>query len=163
MTPVKSKPALKSEPTTASASLQIADSRAALTRLSAWFETLTVESLLTISTYYCTDAYFKDPFNEVNDLARIQHIFSDMFKSIENARFIIIDQLSDGHQGFLTWRFEFRWGRREMTIFGSSHIRFDHQGKVCFHRDYWDAAEELYEKLPVLGFVLRHLKKRAQG
>jgi len=30
-----------------------------------------------------------------------------------------------------------------------------------FHRDYWDAAEELYEKLPVIGALMRWLKKRA--
>jgi hypothetical protein len=29
------------------------------------------------------------------------------------------------------------------------------------HRDYWDAAEELYEKLPVLGGLMRWLKTRA--
>jgi len=28
------------------------------------------------------------------------------------------------------------------------------------HRDYWDAAQELYEKFPVIGWVLRHLRKR---
>jgi steroid Delta-isomerase len=32
---------------------------------------------------------------------------------------------------------------------------------VVFHRDYWDAAEELYEKLPVIGALMRWLKKRA--
>jgi steroid delta-isomerase len=33
------------------------------------------------------------------------------------------------------------------------------------HRDYWDAAEELYEKLPVLGALMRWLKqaRRANG
>jgi hypothetical protein len=29
------------------------------------------------------------------------------------------------------------------------------------HRDYWDAAEELYEKLPVLGGLMRFLKRAA--
>ncbi|MGA0584669.1 MAG: nuclear transport factor 2 family protein, partial [Castellaniella sp.] len=32
-------------------------------------------------------------------------------------------------------------------------------GLVSFHRDYWDAAEELYEKLPVLGRLMRWLRK----
>jgi hypothetical protein len=32
---------------------------------------------------------------------------------------------------------------------------------VTLHRDYWDAAEELYEKLPVVGGAMRWLKKRA--
>jgi hypothetical protein len=34
---------------------------------------------------------------------------------------------------------------------------------VAYHRDYWDAAEELYEKLPVLGGLMRFLKRRAAG
>ena len=29
------------------------------------------------------------------------------------------------------------------------------------HRDYWDAAEELYEKLPLLGALMRWLKSAA--
>jgi hypothetical protein len=35
--------------------------------------------------------------------------------------------------------------------------------RVAVHRDYWDAAEELYEKLPVVGSLMRWLKKRANS
>ena len=38
---------------------------------------------------------------------------------------------------------------------------FNEQGLVTMHRDYWDAAEELYEKLPLLGGLMRWLKRRA--
>jgi hypothetical protein len=38
-----------------------------------------------------------------------------------------------------------------MAIHGGSHIRFNARRPRAVHRDYWDAAEELYEKLPVLG------------
>jgi hypothetical protein len=31
---------------------------------------------------------------------------------------------------------------------------------VTLHRDYWDAAEELYEKLPVVGGLMRLIKRR---
>jgi hypothetical protein len=34
---------------------------------------------------------------------------------------------------------------------------------VADHRDYWDAAEELYEKLPVLGALMRLLKRRLRA
>jgi len=37
----------------------------------------------------------------------------------------------------------------------------DAQGRVTLHRDYWDAAEELYEKLPWVGGLMRWLKRRA--
>ena len=67
---------------------------------------------------------------------------------------------------FLAWDFEFRFRsfRPHMTqcIHGSSLITFDAAGRVAVHRDYWDAAEELYEKLPLLGTVLRCLKRRGR-
>jgi hypothetical protein len=37
----------------------------------------------------------------------------------------------------------------------------DPQGLIVLHRDYWDAAEELYEKLPVVGALMRWLRRRA--
>jgi steroid Delta-isomerase len=36
-------------------------------------------------------------------------------------------------------------------------------GLVTYHRDYWDAAEELYETLPLLGQLLRFIKKKLKA
>ena len=36
-------------------------------------------------------------------------------------------------------------------------------GRIVMHRDYWDVAEELYEKLPLIGALMRWLKRRANG
>jgi hypothetical protein len=47
------------------------------------------------------------------------------------------------------------------TVRGATHLLLDGQGQVTLHRDYWDAAEELYEKLPVVGGLMRWLKARA--
>ncbi len=35
--------------------------------------------------------------------------------------------------------------------------------RIAMHRDWWDAAEELYEKLPVVGALMRWLKRRANS
>lgn len=35
-------------------------------------------------------------------------------------------------------------------------------GRIAQHRDDWDAAEELYEKLPAIGALMRWLKRRAR-
>ncbi len=42
-------------------------------------------------------------------------------------------------------------------------LLLDEQGLVLDHRDYWDAAEELYEKLPGVGALMRWLKRRANS
>jgi hypothetical protein len=77
----------------------------------------------------------------------------------------VTGQVVDGPQAFLTWEFRFRFKRFDTTtlqaVRGASHVVFNEQGLVTLHRDYWDAAEELYEKLPVLGGFMRWLKKRA--
>jgi hypothetical protein len=77
----------------------------------------------------------------------------------------VTGQVVDGPQAFLTWEFRFRFKRFDTTtlqaVRGASHVVFNEQGLVTLHRDYWDAAEELYEKLPLVGGVMRWLKKRA--
>ena len=45
-------------------------------------------------------------------------------------------------------------------ICGGSHLRFNQAGLVVLHRDYWDAAEELLQKLPLVGAPIRWLRRR---
>ncbi|MCA0424309.1 MAG: nuclear transport factor 2 family protein, partial [Proteobacteria bacterium] len=42
-------------------------------------------------------------------------------------------------------------------------LRLAADGRIAEHRDYWDAAEELYEKLPAIGALMRWLKRRANS
>jgi hypothetical protein len=47
-------------------------------------------------------------------------------------------------------------------ILGSSHLVLDDDtGRITLHRDYWDAAKELYEKLTLRGGLMHWLKRRA--
>jgi hypothetical protein len=136
-----------------------------LDRLVVFFETLTEKSVADLPLIYAPDARFKDPFNAVQGCASISAIFSHMFVALEAPRFVVIERISQGQQCFLTWEFRFRFKNYQQTteqvILGASHIVFNEQGLVSLHRDYWDAAEELYEKLPIVGSVMRWLKRRA--
>ena len=55
-----------------------------------------------------------------------------------------------------------RFNRDLQLIRGGSHLQLTADGRILLHRDYWDVAEELYEKLPVLGALMRWLKSRAK-
>ncbi len=137
-----------------------------MARLVALYETLAPADLPALRGVYAEDARFKDPFNQVQGVAAIARIFGHMFRTLDSPRFRVIDIVADGDALFLTWDFDFRTrgaGARAMRIHGASHLRFDARGRVALHRDYWDAAEELYEKLPVVGALMRWLKKRAGG
>lgn len=141
------------------------DPRTAVARFCRFFEHLRPEDLDRLGDFYTADAHFKDPFNAVQGLPAIRHIFDHMFTALHEPHFVVTQQLVDGPQAFLVWEFRFRFRRfdsaTEQVIRGGSHLRLDACGKVSEHRDYWDAAEELYEKLPGLGTLMRWLKRRA--
>jgi ketosteroid isomerase-like protein len=130
-------------------------------RLTAWYEGLTVDSLRTTDQLYRPDARFKDPFNDVAGAAAIRRIFEHMFATLKAPRFTVVDSICDAQACLLIWDFEFRRsGGAAMRVRGASHIEFADDGRVARHRDYWDPAEELYEKLPVLGALMRWLRRR---
>jgi len=139
-------------------------------RVMQFFETLGPNDLARIKDFYCADALFKDPFNEVQGVDAIAPIFSHMFDALIQPRFVITQKVQQGEHCFVTWDFLFAMRKFEpnvtQTIRGASHFVFrleDGVWRVAVHRDYWDAAEELYEKLPVVGALMRWLKKRANS
>jgi ketosteroid isomerase-like protein len=147
-----------------SAAVRHADARIA--RIVDLFEQFTPADVARLGEFYTPDARFKDPFNDVHGVTQVQRIFSHMFEALDEPRFVVHDILVQGEQCFLSWDFVFRFRRfsRELqTVHGSSHLRLAADGRIAAHRDYWDAAEELYEKLPLIGALMRWLRRRANA
>lgn len=133
-------------------------------RLIDFFEHLAPADVPRLRELYADDACFKDPFNEVRSCQAIEGIFGHMFVALDEPTFTIGEVVAQGDQCFLTWDFHFRmkrFSREAQVIRGGTHIRFAPDGRIAMHRDYWDAAEELYQKLPLLGALMRWLRRRA--
>lgn len=134
-----------------------------LPALVAWYQTLSPATLGRIGDFYAEDAWFKDPFQELQSRARLRQVYQHMFDTLERPRFVVTGSVQQGDQAFLIWDMHFVSGGRAMTLHGSTHLVFAADGRVQRHRDYWDAAEELYEKLPLLGWLMRQLKKKLRA
>lgn len=134
-------------------------------RVVTFFEQLSPADLARIGELYTPNARFKDPFNDVTGVIPIRQVFEHMYCALDQPRFVVCDIVAEGDQCFLTWAFRFRFKRfspnAEQVVHGGSHLRFAADGRIALHRDYWDAAEELYEKLPALGALMRWVKRRA--
>jgi ketosteroid isomerase-like protein len=146
-------------------SLQSTAERLAVARIVNFFVALQPSDVARMGEFYTPQAWFKDPFNEVRGLAQVQRVFSHMYVALDQPHFVVTSQLVDGTQCFLTWDFVFRFKRFSpgtwQTVRGGSHLKLNADGRIDYHRDYWDAAEELYEKLPAVGSLMRWLKRRA--
>ena len=138
--------------------------RAAALRAKSFYESIGPADLPRLGEVYADDAHFRDPFNEVTGLSDIARIFGAMFEHLDDVRFEILEVVADASGAMLTWNMRYRvrrWRPHEtQTIHGASHLRFAPDGRIAYHRDYWDAANELYAKLPVIGPVMRWLRRK---
>jgi hypothetical protein len=130
------------------------------TKIMNWYATLTPNSLATIDQFYTSNARFKDPFNEVQGTKAIRAIFEHMFATTTNPRFVFMDVIEQESQCFLSWTFQFDLGAKSYEVVGGSHLRYDVSGKIIDHRDYWDPAEELWQKMPLIGIFIRLLRRQ---
>lgn len=136
----------------------------ATARIVAFFEQIAPADAERMGEFYAANAYFRDPFNDVRGTAEIARVFRHMFEQLADCRFVITETVVGDQGAMLVWDFTFRirsWHPDEtQTVHGVSHLRFAADGKVAYHRDYWDAAGELYAKLPVIGAVMRFLQRK---
>jgi steroid Delta-isomerase len=131
-----------------------------VTRLVDLFERFSARDVEVLGTWYHEDATFKDPFNDVRGLGAIRRVYAHMFETLEQPRYKVTQTTSQGSHCWLTWEFRFGAASRPRLVHGATHITFSGDGRIQVHRDYWDPAEELYEKVPVLGALMRLIKRR---
>ena len=136
------------------------DTQSRFKQITRWFETLTPHTLAQIDSIYSADASFRDPFNNIVGISGITKVYQHMFDTLVAPGFVITHSVVQDHQAFISWDFNFEIRGRSFQIEGCTHFVLDGQGLIAVHRDYWDVAQELYEKIPLLGSLMRFLKRK---
>ena len=134
--------------------------QSALSAYESMYSGMTPASLNSFGEYFTEDAVFEDPFNRVKGVEAIRRIFEHMFSVCEKPRFEVISTALSGNRAWLHWIFLFGLRGRNMEITGASMVMFADDGRVMMHVDYWDAAGQLYEHLPLVGWLMKLLRKR---
>lgn len=118
---------------------------------------------------YTQDVSFADPLHRIDGLAALEAYFAALYENVTACRFDFHERQRLGDVAFVTWTMTLAHhrlaGGKEITVEGASRLVFagDGSGRVCEHRDYFDAGALLYERLPLLGPLIRWLKRRAAG
>ncbi|MEM8811670.1 MAG: nuclear transport factor 2 family protein [Pseudomonadota bacterium] len=127
----------------------------------AYLEALTPERLADLGDFVDESVYFKDPFNDCHGLTAMKRVLEHMYKTLDGVRFSVQSIVPGDPDSFIAWRFESAWRGRPIEFDGASLLSFTPQGLVSRHIDYWDAASNLYEKMPIIGAPLAFLRRRA--
>jgi steroid delta-isomerase len=134
---------------------------AALEHYVAVMESLQPDGLARLVEAYAEEARFVDPFNEVRGLAAIRRVFAHGFTQCPGMRFRVTARAVDGDRGLLEWEMVCaRADGEPLDITGMTRLRFVPDGRVVEHVDHWDPAGQLYERVPLLGWLLRRVRGR---
>lgn len=118
--------------------------------------------LIEYSKHIELNAKFKDPFHEVEGLQNIFRIFLSMYKKLDEPKFKIKEVVENKNIAYIKWTFTFKFKKEANTqsFDGVSRVVFNSNDKMILHEDYWDAASNLYEKIPVVSLLMRFLKRK---
>lgn len=109
------------------------------------------------------DMRFSDPFNNVQGHSEVKAVLQHFVKQVKSPHFNILHISWNDQVCMLRWDFSGELPRLGHWSFpGVSEIHFNELGLITLHQDHWDAAQFFYQKLPIIGAVIRWIRHRAQ-
>jgi len=135
----------------------------ALERFRRFYDEFSAAWVDRVEELYAPGFHFKDAFHTIDgDYAALRTYFTRVLTALAESKFIVEDVAMGADGSYVRWRWE--WRRRakdpRRLVPGVTHLRFDADGRITHHTDLFDAAEGFYETLPVVGGMLRAIKKR---
>jgi steroid delta-isomerase len=125
-----------------------------------FWETLRPESTGELRRLARADLLFRDPFNEIRGVDAVVRMLDRMFERTGDPRFRVGRIACDRDVGFVRWDFTCRVRGVALEIEGVSEVALDGDGLVASHIDHWDAASQVYERLPAIGYLFRYIRRR---
>jgi len=135
-----------------------------LDRFCQLFNELDKGNLQRLQEIYSEDIRFQDPFSRVEGLDALTKYFAGAYSNVISCGFRFGEPVVQQGQCTIPWVMELRHKRLRkgelVQVDGISHLEI-RDGRVCYHRDYFDAGQLLYENLPILGSLIRRIREHA--
>jgi len=117
-----------------------------------------------LENLYAPDIDFHDPFHQVAGLQQLKNYFLNLYVNVEQIDFEFGESVSQGNQHFVDWTMHLTHPKlnkgRTIQVPGASFLKVNEAQQIILHRDFFDAGAMLYEQLPLLGAVIKHIKRR---
>ena len=117
-----------------------------------------------IGRLYADPVYFNDSLKTFHSRTPLVDYLKTTGAMLEDSTVEVDRVLRDGSDVFVRWTMTFTASAMGKEInsesVGMTHLRFDDQGRVVLHQDFWDSAAGLYRNLPVVGYALEQVDKR---
>ena len=145
-----------------------ADEVAALERFKGFLKGIGDAKFISENTLkvYSADAFLDDTLVVHHGAAAIEDYFVKTAGNMTSCEVTIDDVSRSGENYYVRWTMVFSApamsGGQPVHSVGISQVRFNREGKVAFHQDFWDSGKNFYGHLPVAGGVIGFIRKRLE-
>lgn len=117
-----------------------------------------------IDEVYAQDLYFNDTIHTFSDRESLKAYILATAEKVNKTTTVFEDVAKSGDNYYLRWRMQVEADIGVKTIvsesIGMTQLRFNEQGKVVFHQDFWDNTEGFFRHVPIVGGMIKQIKKR---
>jgi len=118
-----------------------------------------------VDRFYAENTHFLDPVVDLKGRNAVREYYRSLYENVESIRFEFSGKVTQGQEQVAFWTMILRAkrlnGGKEIRVIGNSHFQFDPStGLAVYHRDYFDMGEFIYERIPVVGGLIRYIKGR---
>lgn len=117
-----------------------------------------------ILPYYSDDIHFKDIIQEIHGIKEFKAMIDRLTKRSRDLKFKIHNALMKDNTIFMEWEMiiNFR-GTKTSSIYGSSRITLNEEGKIFDQRDYYDLWGDIFDNIPLFKKLYRSFMKKVFG
>ena len=135
----------------------------AVARFALFYSNVTSASVRAeIGSVYAENLFFNDTLKTLRTRAALQSYFVKTAEHAEAMKVTVVDVARSGANYYVRWTMEvrFKGSRESVFTIGMTQLRFNDQGLIVFHQDFWDSTAGFFEHLPVLGAAIRWIKTK---
>ena len=125
-----------------------------------FLENLTVKDIPKLNQFVTEDILFIDPFHQVRGFKNMSHIFTNLFEKVANITFKVGSHATNGTIVYFEWTLTGVLSKEPWIVEGVTKLTFNEKNLITEHTEYWDTASQLYEKLPIIGGLMRYFRRR---
>lgn len=114
---------------------------------------------------YAKDVFFNDTLKTLRSGQAVEDYLLETAKMLDHGAVEYRDAVrsADG-SWYVRWEMVYQGkklaGGRPIRTIGMSQLRFDAEGRVVLHQDFWDASRGIFEHVPFVGPQVRWIKGR---
>lgn len=132
-------------------------------KLVSFYERLSVDKLDQLSGFYSSDIVFIDPVTSHSGLAQLRGYFASLLEDCISCDFEIHELEFNESDGWIRWTMSFKHPRlkagQKLKVEGMSMVKITGD-RITYQRDFYDMGEMIYENLPLLGGLIKYIRRR---